>query len=244
MESYSLKLSMKLSFIIPAHNEEKHIGVCLASIIEAIDREGNKNEMEIIVANNASTDNTKAVALSFPGVQVFDEMRKGTNWARQRGFVESHGERLVFLDADTRVPEGWLTAQEKIFAASSNVVCLSGPYKYYDGPWVKRKFVELLWWLSAPLTYRMVGYMVLGGNMVMQRSALEAIGGFDTQYVFYGDDTEVARRLSTVGKVVFRMDFFMWSSYRRFENQGLIKLSWLYMMNFLWGVFFKRPYSS
>ena len=47
---------MKLSFVIPAYNEEKNIGPCLEAIFKEIG--GKKHDLEIIVVNNASTDKT------------------------------------------------------------------------------------------------------------------------------------------------------------------------------------------
>ena len=53
---------MKLSFVIPAYNEEKYIGQCLQSIFDEM--KGASHDVEIIVANNNSTDRTKEIALS------------------------------------------------------------------------------------------------------------------------------------------------------------------------------------
>lgn len=74
---------MKISFIIPAYNEEKYIGQCLESIL--LEVKDIDHDYEIIVVNNASLDNTKKEAKKFGGVKVFDESRKGTNFARQKG---------------------------------------------------------------------------------------------------------------------------------------------------------------
>lgn len=233
---------MKLSFVIPAYNEEKYIGPCLESILQEI-----KNRpyvIEIIVVNNASTDKTKEIAQSFPGVKVVDEPRKGLTRARQRGLVEAQGELLAYVDADTRMSPDWFSIMEKTFASNENIVSVSGPYKYYDGTKIQRSVMELLWKISAPMTYFFVGYMILGGNFVIKKSALMAMGGFDTGIEFYGEDMDIARRVSQFGKSVFRMNFFIYSSIRRFADQGLFKISFLYAVNFLWQVFFHRPFKN
>jgi glycosyltransferase involved in cell wall biosynthesis len=66
---------MKLSFVIPAHNEEETIGQCLLSIMRELER-GSYN-IEVIVVNNASTDATGEIARRYPGVVVVDEPKKG-----------------------------------------------------------------------------------------------------------------------------------------------------------------------
>ena len=76
--------SMKLSFVIPAYNEERYLQDCIRSIL--LETAGMNGTCEIIVVNNASTDRTRELALGFPEVRVIDEWRKGLTHARQAGF--------------------------------------------------------------------------------------------------------------------------------------------------------------
>jgi len=233
---------MKISFIVPAYNEEKYVGPCLESIIkEAKDL---KDDYEIIVVNNASEDNTRKVAEEFKGVKVFDEPRKGTNFARQKGLEEAQYEYLAYLDSDTRMPHGWIQYAQKAFEKDPEMVSLSGPYRYYDIPKVKGMILNALWKTTAPITYKVLGYAVLGGNFIAKREALLVSEGFDTTIKFYGDDMDTAKRLHKVGKVVFDMDFYNYSSSRRFLNQGLIKLSLRYAINLLWVILFNKPFDK
>ena len=55
---------MKVSFVMPAYNEEQLIGKCLESVNREIERSG--YEAEIVVADNGSTDRTGGIAASFP----------------------------------------------------------------------------------------------------------------------------------------------------------------------------------
>ena len=231
---------MKLSFVIPAYNEEKYLGACLDSVIK---NAGGKF-FEIIVVDNGSTDRTKEVAMARAGVRVVHEARKGLTRARQRGLESASGDVIAYIDADSILPAGWFEKFQRIFNEVPNIVCLSGPYRYHDGPVWKRTILSSLWWLSAPITYRIVGYMVLGGNFVAKRQALIAMGGFDTRIEFFGEDTNIARRLNNHGKVVFRMDFFIGSSSRRFNSEGLIRTNTVYILNFLSEVFLHRPWTK
>lgn len=228
---------MKISLVIPAYNEENFIGKCIDSVIALHD----DRILEIIVVDNASTDRTAEVAGQRQGVKVVREDRKGTNMARQRGLQEASGDFVAYIDSDTVMPEGWVDKAGEIFSKDSRIVSLSGPYRYYDGPKIQNLIIELLWYMFAPVMYRLAGYMVLGGNFIAKKSALMAMGGLDTSIKFYGDDTDIARRLHKQGKVVFRMDFFIYSSSRRFSKEGAIKITLLYAINFLWGVIFRRP---
>ncbi len=233
---------MKLSFIIAAHNEEGYLGDCLASVLEAARK--SRWETEIIVVDNASSDRTAEVAGIYPRVRVVREKHKGLTWARQAGLRAAKGDLLAYLDADVRLPQSWLRIVEEEFERNPKLVCLSGPYRYYDLSGFKKILAEGGWWLTAPLTYKLVGYMVLGGNFVAKREALLKMGGFDTSISFYGEDTNIAWRLHKFGRVKFRMDFFVWSSGRRLTGEGLLKSYWVYGLNFIWGVLFHRPFTG
>src|SRR6185295_6274824 len=121
---------MKISIVIPAYNEEKFIGDTLRSITES----ATENLLEIVVVNNASTDKTAEVASAFPKVRVVNEEKKGITRARQAGLMAAQGEVLSYIDADTRVNTEWFKILNEEFAKDPGLVCLSGPYEYYDLP--------------------------------------------------------------------------------------------------------------
>ncbi len=227
---------MKISLIIPAYNEEKYIGDCLKSI-----EEYGKDFFEVIVINNASSDNTARVASNFPFVRVVDQPQKGLLWARQKGYEEGKGDILAYIDSDCRIGPMWYENILKEFTKNKNLVSLSGPYKYYDLTSFENFQANIGWWISAPLTYRIVGYMVLGGNFAVKKEALDKIKGFNTGISFYGEDTDLARRLSPYGKVKFKMNFTINTSGRRLIKEGIFKTFIVYGLNYIWEVFFKKP---
>jgi glycosyltransferase involved in cell wall biosynthesis len=231
---------MKISLVIPAYNEEKYIGACLESVI-AIRTE---DLIEIIVVDNNSTDGTIALAEKFPGVRVVKELAKGPTHARQRGFLESKGDLVAFIDADTRVPSGWISSIQKEFSENTHLVCLSGPFHYYDLSPFKKFVAEFFWNIVASPVYWIVGFMALGANFVVKRDALVQLDGFDTSIAFYGDDTSIAMRLSKLGKVKFSMKFFIMGSGRRLEEEGIGKTFFIYGINYILIAAKKRPSSS
>ena len=231
---------MKISLVIPAYNEESYIGDCLAAAIE----HSKGRFHEIIVVDNASKDRTAEIARSFPGVRVVREDQKGLTKARQCGLDAATGDLIAYIDADTRLPAQWIKKLDATFKKHPEIVCLSGPYRYYDGSKWRNSVMHAVWWLSAPVTYWAVGYMVLGGNFIARKSALLAMGGFDRSIDFYGEDTDIARRLSAFGKVKFDMSFFIYSSSRRFSKEGLISTNVTYALNFIWQVIFHKPYTG
>lgn len=238
---------MKLSIIIPAFNEEQYIGQCLESISRAT--AGSRHEVEVIVINNASTDRTREVASSHSQVKVFDEPRKGTNRARQLGLTKATGDLIANIDADNRITKDWLNTVFKEFSDKPKLVALSGPYIFYDIAPIQRLIAKLYYWLAYPIyvvNNRLFkkGGAVMGGNVVIKRSALEKIGGYNTSLTFYGDDTDTAMRLSKVGLVKFDYKFIVLSSGRRLKKEGLVRTGWHYVLNHFSTILFKKPYEG
>jgi glycosyltransferase involved in cell wall biosynthesis len=237
---------MLLSFVIPAYNEEAYLPACIESILEQT--RGLEHLTEIIVVNNASTDRTREVALSYPGVQLVDEPRKGLPYARQAGFTASSGTLIANVDADSRLTPGWVELVLQAFRERPDLVSFSGPLVYYDLTPRQQRMVHVFY-LMAWLTYMTnkyvlrVGSMVQGGNFVLTRTALESIGGYDTSITFYGEDTDIARRLHRVGRVLFTFDLKMYSSARRLKHEGMLTIAFRYTMNYLWTTFLKRPFT-
>jgi glycosyltransferase involved in cell wall biosynthesis len=73
-------MTLVLSVIVCAFNEERYVEACLHSL-PAQSRPAD----EILLVNNASTDRTAALAAAIPGVRVVDEPRKGLVIARETG---------------------------------------------------------------------------------------------------------------------------------------------------------------
>jgi glycosyltransferase involved in cell wall biosynthesis len=237
---------MRLSFVVPAYNEEAYLPACLESVLAQTKELG--DAVEIIVVNNASSDRTREVALSY-GVRVVDEPQKGLTFARQAGFAASTGELIANVDSDSRLTPGWVQTVLKEFAAEPKLVSLSGPFIYYDmSP--SQRFSVQIFYLIAYLVYVLnryilrAGSMVQGGNFVLRRTALEQIGGFNTAISFYGEDTDIARRMNQVGEAKFTFDLKMYSSARRLKKEGTLRIAWRYTINYFWTIFGKTPYTA
>lgn len=238
---------MKLSFVIPAYNEAANVGKCLDAIFREV--RGKTRESEVIVVDNASTDDTAALAGRYPGAIVVSEPRKGITFARQAGLAASSGDLIANVDADTMLPPGWLETVFREFSKDPRLVCLSGPFIYYDASRSVR-FWTRLFYAAGFLTYLVnrfvlrAGSMVQGGNFVCRRWALERVGGFDTTIAFYGEDTDIAQRLCRVGRVKFTFRLPIYASGRRLTAEGLIATGARYALNYFWVLMRGRPFTQ
>lgn len=250
---------MKLSFSIPAHNEEILISKCLDSIENEIKTEiQNHNldgvDIEIVVVNNNSIDNTKQVALSYfdkfknlnVNLKVVDENRKGLLFAREAGFINSNGDIVANIDSDAHLSKGWLKKVVNEFKKDKNLVALSGPQVYYDLSSYERMLAKIFYFPGylfhiISLKFFKKGKMLQGGNFIIKRDAWEKAGGFDTSIEFYGEDTDVVKRIAKYGKVIWTWYLPIYASGRRVKKEGILKTGFDYAINFIWVSIFGTP---
>jgi glycosyltransferase involved in cell wall biosynthesis len=236
---------MKVSFVIPAHNEEAYLGRCLSSIFKEL--EGKNYSAEVIVVNNASTDGTEKIGKSFKEVIVVNEPKKGLPCARQAGFEASSGDLIANLDADTIMSPGWIDKIFEEFSQDQELVALSGPFIYHDLPKVANFPIKIFFYLGSVFNFLgqrffRTGAILQGGNFVVRRFALEKIGGYNLKLDFFGEDTDVARRIGKVGKVKFTPKLPIYSSGRRLKAEGIFKIALYATLDNIWIMFLRRPF--
>jgi len=201
-----------VSVLIPAYNGASLIGETLKRISEST--EG--LNAEIIVSDNASSDETAAVAERHPGVQV---LRGGKNLgfggAVNRAAAHAAGKVWVLLCVDVHPRPGALKAMLDFFnAAGKDTGILGGKLLYPDeriqmscGPFPtlwntvwrmgvpreKRKY-----YLWQPDRTKKVDW-VTGAFMAFRRETYERIGGFDENYFMYYEDADICLRARKAG---------------------------------------------
>jgi glycosyltransferase involved in cell wall biosynthesis len=233
---------MNISVIVCAHNEARFLPACLHSVLAQ-----SRVPDEILVVNNASTDETSLVASAIPGVRVVDEPRKGLVVARETGRLHASGDILIYLDADCRAPLTWVERIERRFERDPSLLALSGPYRFYDWDWWGRTLIRAYDFTVAPVTQLLVkhvlriGTIFYGGNFAVRTDALDRIGGFDTSIEFHGEDTNLGRRLFAIGRVGLFHDCYLHTSARRYVAMGKREVFGLYVRNFVSELLHHRP---
>jgi glycosyltransferase involved in cell wall biosynthesis len=105
-------ISGKVSIVIPCYNAEKYVAETIDSVLNQ-----SYENIEIIVVNDGSTDSTEAIVKQYP-VQYIFQPNSGVSVARNRGFQESNGEFICFLDADDILFEK--TIEQKVRALQND----------------------------------------------------------------------------------------------------------------------------
>ena len=230
-----IEKSMKVSIVIPAHNEEAYIEKTLQNILKQ-----DYPDFEVIVVDNNSTDKTTELANKFD-VKVVFEKNKGTQWARECGRRVATGEIIANIDADCLPDKNWLRCGTHHFL-NKNIVAVGGPYDYYDGRKSFRTF-SLIFQKTIYALFNFLmqkakrGAVLIGGNILLRADVLGKVGGYNTDLVFYGDDTDTAKRMSKEGWVVFDTGLIVKTSARRLKSEGSLKISIIYIYHFFKVVF-------
>jgi len=174
------------AIIIPAFDEEAYLGDTLRAareVMAALGRPG-----ELVVVDNNSSDGTAAVARDGGADRVVFEPHNQIARARNAGADATAAERLVFVDADTRLNAE--TLGEALSMLDTGNVVGGGARIVMDQP--VGRAVALL--LGAWNRIASSGGYAAGSFFFCRRDAFEEVGGFD-EAVYAGEEVWLARRL-------------------------------------------------
>jgi glycosyltransferase involved in cell wall biosynthesis len=163
---------MMISFVIPAHNEEKLLPGALQSIHHAAQVVGAR--YEIVVASDASTDRTAEVAASNDARVVSVALRK-ISAVRNAGAHASVGDTLVFLDADTTLPAPTLRAAMNALERGAVGGGAAVIFDQQGAAWSRA--VVSVWNVGAQIKRLAAGCFVF-----VRRDVFEKVGGFNEHY--------------------------------------------------------------
>jgi glycosyltransferase involved in cell wall biosynthesis len=166
-----------VSIIIPCHNYAHFLGEALESALNQ-----SYPSFEVIVVDDGSTDETRAVAGLYPAVRYVYQENRGLSAARNTGLRESRGQYLVFLDADDRLLPGALSLGAGALNAGPELAFVWGYTQLIsrDGePLPTELFLQYadrdhyLWLLHR-------NYIWNPAAVMYRRAIFESVGGFDT----------------------------------------------------------------
>ncbi len=204
---------MKVSVVIPAYNEEKHIADTLKHVFAQT-----RPADEVIVVDNNSTDKTAEIAHNM-GAKVIHETKQGQAHARNTGFNSAKGDILARTDADSIVPPTWLADIEKAFSETKDLVGLSGPIVYYDLNYTHAHIALLSNLFNNACKIIYGNNIMIGPNSSLRKSAWEKI-----KHDVWSDDSlihediDISIHLSKVGEVRFDTHLVVKTSGRRIKN--------------------------
>ena len=215
---------LSISVVICAFNEQDWIVRTLASLTKQ-----KRPADEIIVVNNASTDDTQTVVQGFIAdhpdspITIVYEAKKGLQNAREAGWRAAHGDVIVNTDADITFPDDWLQIVEKTFA-DPDLAAITGIVRYDDA----LPFINWVTW-ACDQVFQPEGvgklitkeYVLNGGNSAYRRHVLEALNGYADKPKGVLEDRYMSSQIQGHGyKIRFVRNLKVWHTFRRFSKDG------------------------
>ena len=210
---------MLISIVVPAFNEADYLAETIGSLnrAKAFLRRENDLDAEIIVVDNDSDDLTAEVARDL-GALVLREAQHNIARVRNTGARFSSGETIIFVDADTVVPENFLS---RVVEAMSDDPCFGGAVDLDYRPMKLTVKAYLQFWRFAG---KFTG-TAQGATQFCRKNVFLTLGGYD-ETLFMGEDVEFYWRLRRFakrknGSVVFIRDIRVVPSTRRYDQWRL-----------------------
>ena len=209
-------MSGKLSIVIITKDTKELLKNLLVSI--HADKFFLAHVLKTIVVDNASTDGTgESIAEEFPSVMyVRNEVNSGFARAVNKGAAIAEGDYVLFLNSDTILIEGEMEKMMAFMDQNENVA-ICGPQLVYPDMKFQRSYA------AAPALVHFGGgatrnpkndilpgvevESLIGAAILVRKSDLEALHGFDERFFFFLEETDLCVRARNAGKeVVFFPD--------------------------------------
>jgi len=203
----------RVSIIILNYNGEPHLDACLGSL-EAMTFP--RSEVEILVADNASTDRSCTIVREgYPFATVLEHGENlGFSAGNNRAAERARGTYVAFLNNDTRVEPGWLEPLVEALDANADVVCAGSKVLSFDGSRVL--------YAGGEINFAGFGFQrglgdareshgsaapaetlfATGCALLARRDAYLRTGGFDDDYFAYYEDVDLGWRWWVLGERV------------------------------------------
>jgi len=189
-------MNQSVSIVIIGRNEGERLVRCLESVRTMVGRESGT---EILYVDSGSADGSVACALRFGAGVIELQGRCSAARARNAGWQAASGEWILFLDGDTIVDPDFLAAALK-HSANSHVAAVWGHRRELRPTANFYHRVLDLDWVYAPGVSEFCG-----GDVLMRRTVLQQVGGFDASLIA-GEEPELCARLRGAGYQILHID--------------------------------------
>ena len=167
----------KISVIIPVYNGQKTIKATIESVLQQT-----LSDLELIVINADSSDSTLNIIsqIEDPRLQIFTYPKANVAVNRNRGVSHAIGEFVSFLDADDLWTTDKLEAQYKALLENSDAaIAYSFTDAIDENDRFLRKCSHASWRGDVYSQLLLANFIVSGSNVLIDKSALDIVGGFD-----------------------------------------------------------------
>jgi len=184
-----------ISVIVPNYNGEKTISLCLKAIYQS-----SCQNFEVIVVDDASTDESREVIRKFDCQLISLANNRGPAYARNAGAAKAKAEILVFVDSDVCLPRDALEEIKDIFDAEKNLSAVVGmPDKFCKFKNITSQHFNLRVHFNYLRMPKVIS-ILYGSICSVRKKAFLGVSGFDTRLKKAGiEDNDLGYRLTEHG---------------------------------------------
>lgn len=205
-----LATAPRVSVVVCSYNGGRTLDQCLRSLLEL-----DYPDYEVILVDDGSTDDTRAIASRFPTVRAIHQENQGLSEARNVGLRSATGEIIAYTDSDCFVDPHWLTHLVHQLQ-SCDAAAVGGPNLTPEDGWLAACVAASPGQPTHVLENDHIAEHIPGCNMACRREALEAVHGFNPRYRTAGDDVDLCWRLQQANRwITFAPGAFVWHHRRQ-----------------------------
>lgn len=248
---------MKLSVVVVNHNRCDLLKLTLNSLIKS----ANGVDSEVIIVDNASTDNTiEVINADYPQFRVIaNKVNEGIAKAANQGIQASRGEYILLVNPDVILGKetlekvtGYMNEHEDVSGLCVRMLGPQGAFLQESNrgltkPWIS--FFKLTGlakhFPKSRLTNRNNKEWVQefqtseidilnGAFMLVRRNVFNEIGGFDERFQLFGYDIDLSYRMRLAG---FKNYYYPKTYIINFRSQSIPKFSWAFIKHFYGAMF-------
>jgi len=201
-----------ISAIVCTHNNHNQLVSTLESLLQ---QTLPAEKFEVIIVDNASSDQTRAVCAGYPQFHYIFEAQAGLSHARNAGIAAASSKLLAFIDDDAEADAGWLEELVRTFESDADIWAAGGKVlPIWDAPrpaWLTEEHhrsLSLIDWGSEQRALKWPE-RIIGTNCAFRTQVFEQMGNFKTELGRIGkamlgnEDTEIQERIHDSGRQVF-----------------------------------------
>jgi rSAM/selenodomain-associated transferase 2 len=200
-------MAQSLSIVIPALDEAANLARVLPTLV------AREPAAEVLVVDGGSADDSRAAVARVPSVRWLSGPR-GRARQMNAGARAARGDILLFLHADTVLPEG---AGAAIVAALADAGTVGGRFDVRLDS--RRPLLALVGWLMNRRS-RLTGICTGDQGIFVRRTVFEALGGYPDIPLM--EDVELSRQLKRRGRLV-ALPLRVVTSARKWEREGVVR---------------------
>ena len=230
-----------LSIVIPTLNEADY----LPRVLQAISEQRYKHDLEIIVVDGNSDDNTGEIAQEFQSkienLTILNSRERGVGLQRNLGATQARFEHILFLDSDVYLPPNFLNKLAEKIKSYDDIILLvlhrPPSFSVLDYIWllILFSFIWVVQWIKP---------ICSGSFLLTTKNNHRRVGGFDERIIIAEDVVYCHKSIELGAKYKLLFSPNVVGDPRRLREVGRCKLLYIWLKGYLYTIIKGPIYKS